>query len=135
MPSYFLHVHANTNTLMLYITPTFQILLFLVFAVGGAFRFFQPIDVLAKRMLWVKYFNPRVVRGIALIEVVCGIGIILPLILTNTSFAFLLYSGCLLMATMLGAVITHLWIGDYKQIVGNLLILAMTLWVTFPVLF
>ena len=109
-----------------------QILLFLVFALGGAIRFFQPINTLAKRMLWVKYFNPKVVRGIALIEVVCGIGIIIPLVLTDSSLSFILYSGCLLMATMIGAVVTHLWIGDYKQIVGNLVVLAMIYWVTFP---
>ena len=111
---------------------TIQILLFLVFAVGGTIRFFQPIHVLAKRMLWVKYFNPRVVRGIAFIEVICGIGIIIPLVLTDFSFSFVFYSGCLLMATMVGAVVTHLWIGDYKQIVGNLVILGMIYWVTFP---
>jgi len=45
----------------------------------------------------------------------------------------LLYSGCLLMATMIGAVITHAIIGDYKQIIGNLFILFMIYFVTFPV--
>ena len=112
---------------MTYLGVTIQILLFLVFAVGGTIRFFQPIDVLAKRMLWVKYFDPRMVRAISFIEVTCGIGIILPLVLTDSTFSFLLYSGCLLMATMIGAVITHVIIGDYRQIFGNLFILLM-LW-------
>jgi len=117
---------------MTYLGVTIQILLFLVFAVGGTIRFFQPIDVLAKRMLWVKYFDPRMVRTISFIEVTCGIGIILPLVLTDSTFSFLLYSGCLLMATMIGAVITHVIIGDYRQIFGNLLILLMVYSVTFP---
>ena len=117
---------------MTYLGVTIQILLFLVFAVGGTIRFFQPIDVLAKRMLWVKYFDPRMVRAISFIEVTCGIGIILPLVLTDSTFSFLLYSGCLLMATMIGAVITHVIIGDYRQIFGNLLILLMVYSVTFP---
>ena len=99
----------------------------------GTIRFFQPIDVLAKRMLWVKYFDPRMVRAISMIEVICGIGIILPLVFSDSTFSFLLYSGCLLMATMIGAVITHAVIGDYKQIIGNLFILFMIYLVTFPV--
>ena len=118
---------------MTYLGITIKILLFLVFAVGGTIRFFQPIEVLSKRMLWVKYFNPRIVRAISFLEVTCGVGIILPLVLTDSTFSFLLYSGCLLMATMIGAVITHAIIGDYKQIFGNLLILFMIYMVTFPV--
>ena len=118
---------------MTYLAIAIQILLFLVFAIGGTIRFFQPIEVLANRMLWVKYFNPRIVRTISLIEVVCGIGIILPLVLTDSSFSFLFYSGCLLMATMVGAVVTHAIIGDYKQIFGNLLLLGIIYQVTFPV--
>lgn len=118
---------------MSYLQVSLQVLLFLTFVLGGAFRFFQPIDKLAKRMLWVTYFNPRIVRSIALIEVICGIGIILPLFLSDSSFAFILYSGCILMATMTGAVVTHVFIGDYKQIVGNLLLFGMIYLVTFPV--
>ena len=110
-----------------------QILLFLIFALGGAYRFFQPIDILAKRMLWVNYFKPITVRAIAVIEVLCGTGMLLALILFDTTIPFLLYSGCLLMLTMLGAAITHVIIGDYKQIVGNLLLLAIIYQVTFPI--
>ena len=73
---------------MTYLGITIQILLFLVFAVGGTIRFFQPIDVLAKRMLWVKYFDPRMVRAISMIEVICGIGIILPLVFSDSTFSF-----------------------------------------------
>ena len=118
---------------MSYLQVSLQVLLFLTFVLGGAYRFFQPIDKLAKRMLWVTYFNPRIVRSIALIEVICGICIILPLFLSDSSFAFILYSGCILMATMTGAVVTHVFIGDYKQIVGNLLLFGMIYLVTFPV--
>ena len=110
-----------------------QVLLFLIFALGGAYRFFQPIDVLVKRMLWVNYFKPITVRAIAVIEVLCGTGMLLALILFDTTIPFLLYSGCLLMLTMLGAAITHVVIGDYKQIIGNLLLFSIIYQVTFPV--
>ena len=110
-----------------------QVLLFLIFALGGAYRFFQPIDVLAKRMLWVNYFKPITVRTIAVIEVLCGTGMLLALLLSDSTNPFLLYSGCLLMLTMLGAAITHVIIGDYKQIIGNMFILLIIYQVTFPV--
>ena len=99
---------------ILHVSLTF--LLFLIFTIGGTFRFFQPIDVLAKRMLWVKYFNPRIVRSIALLEMICGIGIILPFLLIDSTFPFLICSGCLLMLTMFGAAVTHAIIGDYKPV-------------------
>ena len=110
-----------------------QVLLFLIFALGGAYRFLQPIDILAKRMLWVNYFKPLTVRAIAVIEVLCGTGMLLALLLSDSTIPFLLYSGCLLMLTMLGAAITHVIIGDYKQIIGNLLLLAIIYQVTFPI--
>ena len=116
---------------ILHVSLTF--LLFLIFTIGGTFRFFQPIDILAKRMLWVKYFNPRIVRSIALLEMICGIGIILPFLLIDSTFPFLICSGCLLMLTMFGAAVTHAIIGDYKQIMVNLFLLGILYWVTFLV--
>ena len=57
---------------MAYLQLSVQVLLVCVFALGGGYRFFQPIDALARRMLWVKYFKPGIVRFICMIEVVCG---------------------------------------------------------------
>ena len=112
--------------------PSVQVLLFCVFALGGGYRFFQPIDSLARRMLWVKYFKPGIVRFIALIEVVCGIGLLLPLLLTDFSASLIFYSGGLLILTMIGAVVTHAIIGDYRQIIGNICIIGMLYFITFP---
>ena len=117
---------------MPHIKVAIQILLFLIFAVGGTYRLFQPIDALASKMLWVSYFDPRIVRSIALVEVLCGVGLVLPFIFNDLSFDFIFYAGSLLMLTMLGAAVTHLVIGDYKQIFGNVLLLVMAFLVTFP---
>jgi hypothetical protein len=116
---------------MPYLRVSLQILLFLIFAIGGGIRFIRPIEVLAKKMLWVSYFDPLVVRGIALVEIVCGIGIVLPFLFKESSFDFVLYSGSLLMITMVGAALTHIWIGDYKQIFGNVFLLLIIYYVTF----
>lgn len=112
-----------------------QVLLFLIFAGGGTYRFFQPMDVLTKRMHWVKYFHPKIVRSIALLEVVCGIGMMVPFILPGANFPFMIYSGCLLMLTMLGAVVTHALIGDYREIIGNLFLFVLIYHTTFSIPF
>ena len=117
---------------MIYLQPSIQIILFFVFAIGGGIRFFQPIDILAKRMRWVSYFRPGIVRSIAVVEVICGIGFILPFFLAGPSFSILLYSGCLLIATMVGAAITHFVIGDYKQIFLNVCLIGLIYYAAIP---
>ena len=119
--------------IMAYLQPSAQIILFLIFALGGGIRFFQPIDVLARRMRWVSYFNPRIVRSIALVEVICGVGVVLHFFFPTASFSFLLYSGCLLIATMIGAVITHFVIGDYKEVFGNLCLIGLIYYATIAI--
>lgn len=111
---------------MAYLQLSVQVLLVCVFALGGGYSFFQPIDALARRMLWVKYFKPGIVRFICMIEVVCGIGLFLPLIFSD-------FSTSLLIITMIGAVVTHAVFGDYKQIFGNLCLIGMLCYITFPV--
>ena len=118
---------------MAYLQPSAQIILILIFALGGCIRFFQPIEVLAKRMRWVTYFSPRIVRSIALIEVLCGVCIILSFFFPNHSSAILLSCGCLLITTMVGAVITHFVIGDYKEIFGNVCLIGPICFVTLPI--
>lgn len=117
---------------MAYLQPSAQVVLFLIFALGGGIRLFQPIDVLARRMRWVSYFNPRIVRSIALVEVICGTGIILSFF-SSYSLSILLYSGCLLIATMVGAAITHFVIGDYKEIFGNVFLIGLIYYATIAI--
>ena len=118
---------------MAYLQPSAQVILVVIFALGGGVRFFQPIEVLAKRMRWVSYFRPPVVRSIALVEVICGVGILLDFLFPSLSFSLLLYSGCLLLATMIGAVITHFVIGDYREILGNVCLIGLIYYATIPV--
>jgi len=118
---------------MAYLQPSAQIILFLIFALGGGIRLIQPIEVLARRMRWVSYFNPRIVRSIALVEVICGVGVILHFFFPTASFSFLLYSGCLLIATMIGAVITHFVIGDYKEVFANLCLIGLIYYATIAI--
>tara|TARA_Y100001954_G_C15795217_1_gene597251 strand:+ start:1547 stop:1921 length:375 start_codon:yes stop_codon:yes gene_type:complete len=116
---------------MPHLKVAFQILLFLTFAIGGTYRLLQPIEALASKMLWVSYFDPRIVRSIAFVEVLCGVGLIIPFIFKDLPFDIIFYAGSLLMLIMLGAAVTHLLIGDYKQIFGNVILLVVAFLVIF----
>ena len=109
-----------------------QILLFALFTIGGLDRFLQPIEVLAERMLWVSFFDPLVVRAIAVTEITCGIGLLLAFFIKSRRFKFALYSGSVLIAVMAGAAVTHVIIGDYDQIAVNLVLIGMISYVILP---
>mgnify|MGYP001408051281 FL=1 len=109
-----------------------QILLFALFTIGGLDRFLQPIEVLAERMLWVSFFDPLVVRAIAVTEITCGIGLLLAFFIKSRRFKFALYSGSVLIVVMAGAAVTHVIIGDYDQIAVNLVLIGMINYVILP---
>ena len=109
-----------------------QILLFALFTIGGLDRFLQPIEVLAERMLWVSFFDPLVVRAIAVTEITCGIGLLLAFFIKSRRFKFALYSASVLIAVMSGAAVTHVIIGDYDQIAVNLVLIGMISYVILP---
>ena len=109
-----------------------QILLFVLFTIGGLDRFLQPIEVLAERMHWVSFFDPLVVRAIAVTEITCGIGLLLAFFIKSRRFKFALYSGSVLIAVMAGAAVTHVIIGDYDQIAVNLVLIGMISYVILP---
>lgn len=109
-----------------------QVLLCIIFGGGGIYRFIQPIEVLQEKMLWVVFFDPIIVRLIALTEVVCAFGLFIPLVLKRNGIDYSFHAGLLLTILMLGAVTTHLLIGDYDQISANLALIGLLLFVCFP---
>ena len=109
-----------------------QILLFALFTIGGLDRFLQPIEVLAERMLWVSFFDPLVVRAIAVTEIACGIGLLLAFFIKSRRFKFALYSGSVLIVVKAGAAGTHVSIGDYDQIAVNRVRIGMISYVILP---
>lgn len=115
------------------VKQTLQVLLFAVFAFGGIYRLSQPMDALLEDMLWVSYFHPFVVRAIAVVEVIGGIGLILPFFNKCNHVKIDFYGGILLIGLMTGAAITHVVIGDYDQIIINVFLIAFLVLVTFPI--
>jgi uncharacterized membrane protein YphA (DoxX/SURF4 family) len=107
-----------------------QILLALAFLMAGLMKLTQPMERLAQRMSWVNDFSPLMVRGIGAIEFSGAIGVILPA-----------WTGILpwltpLAATglgivMLGAMATHLRRHEQPRLVGNIVLLALAVFVVY----
>jgi len=107
-----------------------QVLLALVFAMTGISKLGQPYEKLAERMGYVKDFSPNVIRGIGVLETLGAIGVLLPALtgilpwLTPTAA-----SG--LGLVMLGAMATHWRRKEYPMIFGNLVLLALAVFVAY----
>lgn len=58
-----------------------QFLLALLFVAAGATKLFQPYEGLARRMPWVEDYSPRTVRAVGGLELLGGLGLVLPALL------------------------------------------------------
>ncbi len=108
-----------------------QILLALLFLMAGFMKASQPIEKLAERMGgWVKDFSPMQIRIIGILEVLAGIGLILPM-LTNILPILTPLAAVGLILTMIGAMITHARRSEYSNIGGNAVLLLLALFVAY----
>ena len=55
-----------------------QFVLAIAFVLTGLVKVLQPYEVLADRMAWVQDYSPGLVRGIGALEILGGIGLVLP---------------------------------------------------------
>lgn len=58
-----------------------QFLLAVMFVLAGVMKAVQPYDTMARRMPWVEDYSPGMVRGIGVLEVLGGLGLVLPSLL------------------------------------------------------
>jgi uncharacterized membrane protein YphA (DoxX/SURF4 family) len=58
-----------------------QFVLAIAFVLTGLVKVLQPYEVLADRMAWVQDYSPGLVRGIGALEILGGIGLVLPALL------------------------------------------------------
>lgn len=85
-----------------------QILLAVAFVMAGVMKVTQPIPKLEERMAWVKSINRRsLVRVIGVLELLGGLGIILPAITGVVPQLSVLAAGGLVL-TMIGALVLHI---------------------------
>ena len=98
-----------------------QGLLAFAFFGAGAMKLATPVDQLAAQMAWVTHVPAAGVKLIGLAEVLGAIGLILPSVLRfRPTLTPLAASGLAL--TMLGAVVTHIAIGEPAMTVPPLVL-------------
>ena len=107
-----------------------QILLALVFLMSGFMKATQPLDKLSGMMKWIPDFPPTIIRVIGVLEVLAGVGLILPM-LTNILPILTPLAAVGLVLTMIGAIITHARRSEFSVLWVNVVFLLMAAFVAY----
>ena len=101
-----------------------QVLLALVFVMAGVMKLTQPKKKIAAQMAWANDFSQNNIRLIGLVEVLGAIGLILPS-LTRILPVLTPLAALGLVATMVGAILTHLRRKEIPAIAVNVVLLVL----------
>jgi uncharacterized membrane protein YphA (DoxX/SURF4 family) len=107
-----------------------QILLGLAFASAGTRKIVEPLEKMAKRWVWVSDFQLPVIRGIAGLEILGAIGIIVPA-LTHILPWLTPVAACGLILLMLGALTTNIRYKLYPAIAYTLFLIGLAVFVAY----
>ena len=111
-----------------------QILLALVFLMAGAMKVTRPREVLAENMAWVEDFSQSQLRLIGALEILGALGLILPAV-TGVLPGLAALAAVGLALTMVGAIIVHLRRKEYPNVIGNVVLLALVLFLAYGRIF
>ena len=104
-----------------------QFLLAIAFCAAGLMKLLRPKEELRERMAWVEGVTPRGVKLVGLIELLGGLGLVLPA-LTGIAPILTLLAAIGLALVMVAAIIVHRRIGDpLAQLIPALLLLVLLL--------
>jgi uncharacterized membrane protein YphA (DoxX/SURF4 family) len=105
-----------------------QILLAIMFLAAGAMKAFQPYETMARRMPWVDDYSPGTVRAIGALEILGGLGLVLPavfgILVVLTPLASIGLAVIMVLAT-----IHHLRRRETGQMVFTIVLLLLLLFV------
>jgi uncharacterized membrane protein YphA (DoxX/SURF4 family) len=107
-----------------------QALVALAFIAAGAIKSSQPVDKLKKNMGWVEDVNPGFVKMIGILEILGGLGVILPAV-THILPWLTLVAAIGLVIIMVGAVVVHLRRNEASHIAAPLVLLLLSLIVVY----
>ena len=107
-----------------------QILATIAFVMAGSMKVFTPYEdlVLMENMAWANDFSSTQIILIGILEILGGLGLIVPMALKRVNFLIPSAASGLALI-MIGAIITH--IGRGEPIIVNLVLLLLTLSVAF----
>lgn len=107
-----------------------QALLAIAFLMAGAMKTFQPKEKLAEKMGWVEDFSQGQIRTIGILEILGALGLILPALTGILSWLTPLAAAALAL-TMVGAAWVHLRRKEYGNVVVNIVLLLLNLFVAY----
>jgi uncharacterized membrane protein YphA (DoxX/SURF4 family) len=105
-----------------------QVLLALLFLMAGLMKATQPREKLAERTPYVEDLTDGQLRTIGILELLGAVGLVLPA-LTGILPWLTPLAAVGLALTMVGAIIVHFRRGEYPNIIMNVVLLGMALFV------
>lgn len=95
---------------------------------GGIVKLTMPYEKYAAKLGWPEDFTPGNVRFMGVVEVLGGIGLVLPGLVGVAPVLVPIAASCMALY-MAGAITERLRRGEYKELAGDLLFLAAMLFV------
>ncbi len=105
-----------------------QILLALAFLMAGFMKVSQPIENLKKNMGWVAHTTPGIVRLIGALEILGGIGLIVPAVMGILPWLTPV-AAIGLVLTMIGASIVHVRLKEFSGLMAPIILLLLALFI------
>jgi len=107
-----------------------QTILAIVFLLAGSMKLIQPKEKLAESMQWVEGFSQTQIRLIGVLEILGAVSLVLPA-LTGILPWLTPLAAVGLALLMVGAILTHLRRAEYPNLIGNIILLALTVFVAY----
>ncbi|MBC8323658.1 MAG: DoxX family protein [Candidatus Marinimicrobia bacterium] len=112
------------------LTWIIQGIIIFAFLGAGTMKMTQPIEQIAEQMNWVNYFQPWMIRAIGFAQALGAMGLILPMVIKPIPSQLTVYAGAGLSLLMLGAIGTHIVIGEATQILPPTILFLLSGFVT-----
>lgn len=95
----------------------------IAYVAGGIIKLTMPYEKYAAKLHWPQDFTPANVRFMGVLEVLGGIGLVLPALVGVAPVLVPIAASCMALY-MAGAVTERMRRGEYKELLGDLLFLA-----------
>ncbi len=105
-----------------------QILLALAFGAAGIIKSTQPHEKLVANMGWAGDYSPGFVKFVGIAEVLAALGLILPAV-TGIAPVLVPIAASGLVVAQTGAIVVHVRRKEPRFIIGNLVLIALSLFV------
>ncbi len=105
-----------------------QVLLAIAFLGAGIMKATQPIEKIKTNMGWVTHTTPALVRLVGVLEILGGLGLLLPG-LTHILPQLTAIAAIGLVLTMIGAIIVHFRLHEAPRSVAPLILLLLALFI------